>query len=457
MTFSASLEDMLGLASDHAIGMDFSWLAPDGSSMDYQALLESAKDTGSAISRMVRIRGRGNTARQVYVSVCSLRDSGGRLYSYIVTISSEEGTEVPAIIAKEFGRIFRFSNDAVCVTDRTGRIIDVNNAFLGIYGFEREELLGQNPRIIKSGRTTRAQYEMMWADILSPGKGWWRGEIINKTKDGREVPVLLSINAIKDEGGEIRGFLGIAFDLSEHLERERLTKLYIDYFIHDLRGPLTSIMTNTELLLMQVGPNIPERARLKLLRVLEGSKKINAMVSDMLDYSRARAGALKVNIDKALFSNILKSAMAPFEGSISPQDNAVAQTNGKGKRLVLMNLGNASDEDRWIDVDADKVQRAIYNLLSNAFKHADKEVRIEYELMDEGLALSVSDDGMGISGADIDRIFELFYQTDEGIKTGGAGLGLNIVKCFVELHGGRVWVRRREKGMGFGFFIPLAC
>lgn len=72
-----------------------------------------------------------------------------------------------------------------------------------------------------------------------------------------------------------------------------------------------------------------------------------------------------------------------------------------------------------------------------------------------GLKFIVADDGKGISKEEGERIFEAFYQTDEGVKTGGAGLGLNIVKSFVEAHGGNVWVDSgQEKGVTFGFFMP---
>ena len=111
--------------------------------------------------------------------------------------------------------------------------------------------------------------------------------------------------------------------------------------------------------------------------------------------------------------------------------------------------------DKELLADEDKLQRIIYNILSNAFKHAASEVRLDTSFTDQGLSITVTDDGKGISAIEAERIFDAFYQTEEGIKTGGAGLGLSIVKSFVEHHGGSVWVEPgKDGGITFGFSIP---
>lgn len=184
LTFSASLEQMLGYASDEVIGRDFSSLAPAGAEEDIKNLLEAVKNGGAAIAHYARFEHKDNSPIGVYLSVYPLRDSSGRLYSYLVSISREKTQEQPAFVSQEFQRIFRCSNDAVCVTDRSGRIMDVNQAFLKLYGYEKDDVLGKNPRIIKSEHTTKEQYESMWADILNEAKGFWQGQIINKKRTG---------------------------------------------------------------------------------------------------------------------------------------------------------------------------------------------------------------------------------------------------------------------------------
>ncbi len=91
--------------------------------------------------------------------------------------------------------------------DRDGVIRDVNEAFVRHYGWSREEAIGQNPRLIRSQRTTDETYKEMWGRILDPNAGFWRGELVNRARDGREVPIVLTITAVRDERGEIVGYI----------------------------------------------------------------------------------------------------------------------------------------------------------------------------------------------------------------------------------------------------------
>lgn len=438
--FSQSLEEMLGYVAEEVVGRDFSCLAPAGTD-GFGPMLLAAENEGAIPARKTGIRLRDGAVHEFYLSIHPLRDRAGTLYSFILNISSRK-TGVPAVLNEEFRRFFRFSNDAVAVTDRDGSIMDVNQAFLDTYGYGRDEVLGRNPRILKSAHSSKAHYEKMWADILDPSKGYWTGEIINKAKDGREVPVLLSINAIKDPGGEIMNFLGIAFNMTRQKELDRLQKMYIDYVVHDIRGPLTSIVVNSELLLMQRSV-MPEKDRKKIEVILSAAQKINTMATDMLDFSRVRGGASQLRKETFCLSQVIREISQPFVAT--------------GKAFVINGAEYGGGELPRCEMTADreKLQRALYNLLSNAFKHAASRVCLQVEHLPECCQFTVADDGRGIPPEEAERIFDAFYQADDGVKTGGAGLGLSIVKCFVEAHGGRVWVEPgRGPGAEFRFTIP---
>ncbi|MDO8425884.1 MAG: PAS domain S-box protein [Deltaproteobacteria bacterium] len=440
--FGYGLELILGYCADELIGKDISCLFPPALAGQYRSLIDSARASHAISGSKIKILKKDGSLTDIYLSIYPLRSPSGEVYSFILTFSSEVNTEVPVILSDEFQRIFRFSNDAVTITDRDGNIIDVNKAYLDTYGYEREEVLGKNPRILQSQHSKKELYERMWRDILDPRKGFWRGEIINLTKDGVEVPMLLSINAIKDAQGEIKNFLCIAFNMSKQKELDRLRRLYIDHIIHDIRGPLTTIMANAELLFSKLAANIPEKERRKLEVIISSSRRIDSMAADILDYSRAQAGKVALKKSRVSMSKVLREAFLPFENS--------------GKRLMLN--GSPYHEgaigDKEILADEDKLKRVIYNLLSNATKYAASEVKVETEFTDDWLKFTVSDDGKGISALEAERIFEAFYQTEEGIKTGGAGLGLSIVKTFVEAHHGKVWVEPGQKGATFRFLIP---
>ncbi|MBI5642120.1 MAG: PAS domain S-box protein [Deltaproteobacteria bacterium] len=444
-----SIKDVLGFSEEELFGKDFISLSTPGMEESNKAIFENVKTAGaviaagSVIGSKIGLRKKDGTDMDIFVSVYPLRDRSGSLYAFMLVLNTERASRVPGILSEEFQRIFRFSNDAVAVTDKAGHIMDVNQSFLDTYGYKREEVLGKNPRVLKSQHSTPELYERMWKDILDPDRCFWRGEIINLTKDGKEVPVLLSINAIKDETGEIKNFLGIAFNMKRQKELDRINRMYIDHIVHDLRGPLTSIMTSAELLMMQLESAINEKQKKRIEALIRGAQKLNTMTSDILDFSRAQSGSLVLKKERVALSGIIKEAALPFQSS--------------EKKLFLNGSVYTEDfeDNTELEADSDKLQRAIYNLLSNAFKHAASEVRIAVDHQNGALTITVSDDGKGITALEAERIFDAFYQTEEGIKTGGAGLGLNIVKSFVEAHGGRIWVEPGVPiGATFGFSIP---
>lgn len=438
---SDGVREMLGFSEDELSGKA---LASFSASFDaVSELIDAARSSGAVKVAAASLKSKDADPVEVYLSVYPLKDRMNELYAFLVLLSTAKTSEVPGILSEEFQRMFRFANDAVAVTDKAGNIMDVNQSFLDTYGYAREEILGKNPRVLKSHHSTMELYERMWKDILDPAKGFWRGEIINLTRDGKEVPVLLSINAVKDSTGEIRNFLGIAFDMTRQKEHERLNRMYIDHIVHDMRGPLTSIMTSSELLLLQLGDALTEKHRKRFEALISGAQKLSSMTSDMLDFSRAESGVLALKKSKVSLSKVLKDAALPFQAS--------------GKKFILNGSPYTEEAvpDKVIEADEDKLQRIIYNILSNAFKHAAGEVRLAASFTGSLLSVTVTDDGKGISALEAERIFDAFYQTEEGIKTGGAGLGLSIVKSFVELHGGSVWIEPgKEGGITFGFSIP---
>lgn len=438
---SEGVRELLGFSEDELSGKSLTVFAASGVAIT--ELIDAARSSGSVKGATASLRRKDADPVDVYLSVYPLKDRVNTLYAFLVLVSTAKTTEVPGILSEEFQRIFRFANDAVAVTDKAGNIMDVNQSFLDTYGYAREEVLGKNPRLLKSRHSTMELYERMWKDILDPAKGFWRGEIINLTRDGKEVPVLLSINAIKDDSGEIRNFLGIAFNMTRQKEHERLNRMYIDHIVHDMRGPLTSIMTSSELLLLQLGDALTDKHRKRFEVLISGAQKLSSMTSDILDFSRAESGVLILKKAKVSFSKVLKDAVLPFQSS--------------GKKLILNGSPYSEDSvpERVVEADEDKLQRIIYNILSNAFKHAASEVRLSTAFTGATLSVTVTDDGKGISAIEAERIFDAFYQTEDGIKTGGAGLGLSIVKSFVERQGGRVWVEPcTEGGITFGFSIP---
>src|SRR3989338_941360 len=108
---------------------------------------------------------------------------------------------------------FRRSSDVMFYSDPNGIILNINDSFTAHYGYTREEVIGKTPALLRSRHSTDELYKRMWRSILDPDKGYWRGELINRAKDGREVPLILTITAVRNEAGQILGYISNGVDL----------------------------------------------------------------------------------------------------------------------------------------------------------------------------------------------------------------------------------------------------
>ena len=118
--------------------------------------------------------------------------------------------------------VFTHTSESILITDADGTILDANDAFTRIYGYAREEVLGQNPRLLNSGRQSREFYAEMWAQLRA--RGQWSGEIWNRAKSGQVLPGMLTISAVPDTTGRTKQYVGLLSDLSPVKERERELK-----------------------------------------------------------------------------------------------------------------------------------------------------------------------------------------------------------------------------------------
>ncbi len=116
------------------------------------------------------------------------------------------------------GKLFDSSGEAIVICDVQKNIVSVNQAFTSLMGYTQEEVLGKNPRLLKSGRQDAAFYEAMWKSIA--GSGVWQGEIWNRNKNGQDIPLWMAINAIKDEEGQTTHYIAVASDMTQRRAAE---------------------------------------------------------------------------------------------------------------------------------------------------------------------------------------------------------------------------------------------
>ena len=233
-----------------------------------------------------------------------------------------------------------------------------------------------------------------------------------------------------------------------HREREATQRLraldemkntFLEAVSHDLRTPLTSIL-GSAVTLEQAGLDLPREDAVDLLqRIASNARKLERLLSDLLDLDRLQRGIITPQRRQSDVGALMRDAVAEFEQL--------------GGREVLFDSPPLP-----ADVDPPKVERIVENLLSNASRHtpSDRRIWASVERVDDGVLLTVEDEGDGVPDDLKDAIFEPFRQGPGPATTSpGVGVGLSLVARFAELHGGRAWVQDRPGG-GASFKVLLA-
>jgi PAS domain S-box-containing protein len=335
---------------------------------------------------------------------------------------------------------FRRSNDVMFYCDADGVILDVNEAFVQRYGYSREEAVGQSPRILKSRHSTRELYERMWSSILT--RGFWRGEMINRAKDGREIPLVLTITAVRDAAGRAIGYVSNAADMTERLElqarvadSEALASVgeMAAVVAHEIRNPLSSIvMAAKELAAGELG----EEDRGTVLRVLRSeSQRLNEALTNFLAFARPRPLRLERADLNALIDEVVRMVQADRELS--------------GGVAVSLELSAALQP---VQMDADQIRQVVWNLVINALQAlgGKGELRVRTGRCGGHAFFEVADTGPGIPAAALKGLFKPFQTT----KQKGTGLGLAIAARVAKAHGGTIAVETGERGTTFEVVLP---
>lgn len=177
-------------------------------------LVKLAREMKQATTDMFSLRVREGTNREIDILAGQFNAYMEKLESTHLKLDKEVGERIRAAEQlKIFKKVFDNALEGICVTDDQGNILIVNPAFSDITGYTRDEVVGQNPRVLKSEKHDDAFYEEMWLSLT--GKGHWAGEIWNRRKSGEAYPEILNINSIRDDHGKATHFVAVFHDISE--------------------------------------------------------------------------------------------------------------------------------------------------------------------------------------------------------------------------------------------------
>jgi two-component system phosphate regulon sensor histidine kinase PhoR len=253
-------------------------------------------------------------------------------------------------------------------------------------------------------------------------------ESIELGRGGAE-PRVTEVSAVPlgENSVDMKGAVILFRDVSQFHKVEKMRRDFVANVSHELRTPLSIFRGYLETLLDD--PHQPPAELLRILEIMERhSDRLNALVEDVLSLARLESPGIELNLSEVDLAELLHSIMRDWEKRFA-------------EKQLKSHLNFPGNLPR-IQADETRLQELISNLLDNAVKYSKPggTVFLRAEPAGDGVRISVADQGIGISQADLPRIFERFYRADKArtAETRGTGLGLSIVKHIVQLHGGSV-------------------
>ncbi|MDB5915596.1 MAG: domain S-box protein [Ramlibacter sp.] len=345
---------------------------------------------------------------------------------------------------------------AVVALDPAGLIVGWLAGAEDILGFTAEEALGRHIALIFTEEDRSKgfpDYELKVAirDSYCEDSRW------HQRKDGVRIWVSGTVSSITSPGGEVLGFIKLMRDQTDqraHLERyenevaqlgdaREKTHRFLKTLGHELRNPL-GVLSNTHMILSRMVED--ERARNTLAQMANQVQVLRRLADDLMDVSRLELGKLQLERRPADLRELLQAGAQSFEGA------------ARHKSIRIETL--LPPTPLMVEVDAERMQQVILNLLGNAIKytHVAGKVWLKATLEGNEVVCRVQDTGIGIYPPVLPKIFDLFTQADDAreMSAGGIGVGLALVRQLVELHGGTVQAKSSGLGKGaeFSFRLP---
>ncbi len=344
---------------------------------------------------------------------------------------------------------------SIIITDKDGTIEYVNPEFEHVTGYTKQEAIGQNPSILKSGHVPPETYTDLW-ETITRGE-IWRGELHNRNKNGELYWEFASICPIKNDVDEVTHFIAVKENISLLKLREdelRLAKKAADTanqakskflanMSHEIRTPMNVIIGMGHLL---QNTSLTEEQQEHFSAIQSSSRHLLGIINNILDFSKIEAGKLELQSTKFHLNDVLQD--------ISSLIDPLAREKSLGLRFSIPEIGGLLIGDLL------RLNQVLANLTCNAVKFTEQgEIRVSIKIQEQKsarvrLRFAVKDTGMGIEPGEQQRLFQPFTQVNSSYtrRHGGTGLGLTISRQLVEMMGGQIWVES-EPGKGSTFFF----
>jgi PAS domain S-box-containing protein len=442
-------QDIFGYSKIEVVGTNLGKIIPEkyfevnGKGVKYFSQISY----NSAIGKTAELTGRhkNDTEFPIEMSLAEWKTASGVFFTGIirdVTIRKNSEKEI-----RMLAHSIECIAECVSITDADDLIIFVNDAFTKTYGYAREELLGQHISIVRPDAGKAAKN---FKDILPKTmEGGWKGEVINRKKDGTLFPIFLSTSVVKDTEAKPIALIGVATDVTElYKSREELIEAkekaeqadklkteFLAQISHEIRTPINAILGNVYFLNETIS-NIADRDALESFTSISlASKRIIRTMDLILNAAQLMTGSyLPEFIQVKLHSEVLSNLYAEY------------QTAAKEKGLEFIYTNKI--EDVSVLADEYSLIQTFSNLIDNAIKYT-RQGKVELFLgkSKSGQVIAeVRDTGIGMSKEFLDNIFKPFTQEEQGYTRtfDGNGLGLANVKKYCDMNYATIEVESKK-------------
>lgn len=338
-----------------------------------------------------------------------------------------------------------FDKTAIVATaNKKGEILDVNEKFCAISKYSKEELIGQNHRILSSGHHSKEFFIQMWK-VISSGNVW-RDTIKNSAKDGSHYWVDSTIIPLKDSNNKVYQYISIRFDVTKSkLDEQKILDHNSDLtnfahiISHDLKAPLRGIQTLSDFIIDDLGDDLPEGVKSNFSLMKGRISRMNNLITGVLNFSKhsiSKEGKLDVIDLNELINQIFADIDLPVNYEVNIYKDFPKIT---GNRV--------------------KMHQIFGNLIWNAIKYnSNDNPTLEIGFQEDeskGCTYFVKDNGPGIAPEYQEKVFVIFQTLNSRDTVESTGVGLSIVKKMINQQGGEIWIDSDGKS-GSTFLFTLS-
>jgi len=371
-------------------------------------------------------------------------DSDGRLSATVAVFEDvTEDRESEAEHAR-LAAIVEGSLDSVITLDRACRILTWNRGSELLYGYPVCEALGRPFRLVLPEEAADDMQRRVAA--LFDGERFPPFESLRVTRDGRQIPVSVTLSPVPGPRGEVVAVSAVARDISEQkrleeeLRRANAAKdEFLGFVSHEMRNPLTSVVGLAEVIQRRANSLSPESMKETVGQLVDDARRLQSLIENMLVLARVEHSDAQT--EPVLLQRLVARLGREREISGRPLETDIPD-----------DLPPVEAQPTW-------VEQILENLVANAAKYSGPGgcIRIEAEASREAVTIRVLDSGPGVDGDQLDQVFLAFQRLErDRFRAQGSGLGLAVCRRLVEMMNGAIWAERPDDGWGgrFAFSLP---